>query len=810
VVENCALLASPFRFEAGEGFARGGVVLTGHSDLTRIAPAPIAEVCESRLETAIPRSSYRIAALSLLLILLAVNYRLLTGKASPVWDAFDYFGPYYSLIADHARQAQVLLWNPWISAGSPDFAEPELGTLSPVQILVGAVAGGTRAGFVAYWLLIWYLGGVGLLLLARHLRAPAWGALVAVLGFAFSGFFVGHAQHTSSLYSMAALPWLVWRLDVALTGKRWLPAVQAGALWGLSALGGYPQLTILSGGFVVLWAGLRLWCAESSAGGGFRRPSPLFVAAALVGFAAVGLLVLAPSYVGFFSEAAGYSDRAGPRLREICTISNALPAGALATFASPYLAILMLFNRDLWTFTDVAMVSIYMGAAVSVLASFALLSRPRSRWRWGLAGVAGLFVLCSLGKDLPVRGWLYDWVAPTRYFRNAAMFSAYAIFIAAVLALFASRDLASAMAQGGSRIWKRLLVAAATTSLGAIIAYSITIHRVANRGNRFSQATVCLLITWTALTVSAAGGWIWPRLRQLAPALLVTIAIADALFVNTLAGSLARSGPGFVTNIWNRVSSEHVSSLELTEGKLQRQLRPPAWLNEPLFPSPNNPDRPPIALNNRNLWLKVPVYESYNTLSNRFFAASGYEPVLAAMATGEHRIWFSPDVASVALDDAAYHALVERSRVLQAPVLVVHPPREMAHVPAPGRAGAQDARNVEAIMRLPAARQVNSRVLYYWPNRLALEVDCPQSGWLLVTDRWAPGWRATVNGEAAEVFGGDFVYRALHVKAGRNQVRFDYRPQGWPLLLFLSWGTLAVVLGWSLHNALAGSDLSRG
>jgi hypothetical protein len=72
-------------------------------------------------------------------VLLAANSKLLRGKADPQWDAADFFGPSYSPVADHVRAHRLLTWNPWVSGGSPDFAEPELGISSPVMLLTATV-----------------------------------------------------------------------------------------------------------------------------------------------------------------------------------------------------------------------------------------------------------------------------------------------------------------------------------------------------------------------------------------------------------------------------------------------------------------------------------------------------------------------------------------------------------------------------------------------------------------------------------------------------------------------------------------------
>jgi len=64
---------------------------------------------------------------------------------------------------------------------------------------------------------------------------------------------------------------------------------------------------------------------------------------------------------------------------------------------------------------------------------------------------------------------------------------------------------------------------------------------------------------------------------------------------------------------------------------------------------------------------------------------------------------------------------------------------------------------------------------------------------LLVTERWAAGWIAEVNHKPVEVWGGNFIFRAVPVQRGLNDVRFTYHPFGYPGLLILSWSTLALV-----------------
>src|SRR4051812_263001 len=207
----------------------------------------------------------RLALAILIGLFFAANLQLLVGWAFEQWDGQGFFAPFYSFLARVTRSGHLLLWNPFSNGGSPDFAEPQIGAFSPLMLLFGLIAGPDPQAFRVYWLLIWLFGGLGMFVFARHLNAPPWGRLLAALSFVFSGFFIGHGQHVSVIYSYAFLPWIAWRLDVALlTGRRW-PACEAGALWGLSALAGNPAITITTALFLGAFALARAVGGEGDA-----------------------------------------------------------------------------------------------------------------------------------------------------------------------------------------------------------------------------------------------------------------------------------------------------------------------------------------------------------------------------------------------------------------------------------------------------------------------------------------------------------------------------------------------------------------
>ena len=88
------------------------------------------------------------------------------------------------------------------------------------------------------------------------------------------------------------------------------------------------------------------------------------------------------------------------------------------------------------------------------------------------------------------------------------------------------------------------------------------------------------------------------------------------------------------------------------------------------------------------------------------------------------------------------------------------------------------------------------------PETVTLDVDAKETAFLVLTDLYYPGWRATVDGVATTVFRADYLFRGVEVPLGKHRVEFTYRSRSFQLGLAITiFGATALVVGLVLVGA---------
>ena len=78
---------------------------------------------------------------------------------------------------------------------------------------------------------------------------------------------------------------------------------------------------------------------------------------------------------------------------------------------------------------------------------------------------------------------------------------------------------------------------------------------------------------------------------------------------------------------------------------------------------------------------------------------------------------------------------------------------------------------------------------------LSATVLAPRDGLAVVLDPFYPGWRATVDGASVPILRADYAFQAVPVKAGRHELRLEYRNRLVPLGAVVSLAALLLLLG---------------
>ncbi|OGR40863.1 MAG: hypothetical protein A2X35_02715 [Elusimicrobia bacterium GWA2_61_42] len=90
-----------------------------------------------------------------------------------------------------------------------------------------------------------------------------------------------------------------------------------------------------------------------------------------------------------------------------------------------------------------------------------------------------------------------------------------------------------------------------------------------------------------------------------------------------------------------------------------------------------------------------------------------------------------------------------------------------------------------------------ARITAYGPDSVAIDCAAPAEGWLVLSDTYFRGWKASVNGTPAEILRADYNLRAVKVKKGFNSVKFSYAPPEFYAGLLLTLLSLAgFVFAW--------------
>lgn len=705
---------------------------------------------------------------------LALSAPFLFGQVLLFRDGLQFAAPIWSLAASAIDSGRLPQWNPLIYGGTPLLAELDAGVFYPARAVFLALPPATAA--TAFALLHLPVAGFGAYWLTRTLGGSRISATIAGTGFVTSGYLL--SLHGGDLYfaGAAILPvatTLLLRTAEVPSRRR---AVPAAVLVALLVFNGELQAAIFAGLLSLSLALARDCSARARLGGA------ACVLAALLGGAALAAVQLLPTltFAGSTTRAHGLSldDAATWSLAPARWIEFLVPQPFGISYPeNGYWGATLLDPPHLLPWAP----SLYLGPLFVVLGV--------TGWKGGarrervLAALGGMALLLAAGKALPFFGWWHLLVPLANRFRYPEKFALVATLVLVLLA---------ALSLDGPPMPRRrrvlfgiaavMAVAAGLAStrpawLVAWIAHGLVVGS-ATATPEEAAGTLALALARTAALAAAFG--LVLRLRTARVSLGNTLLIALVLIDGVTGGSAALS---FGSGGFLREPPPVVAQLRsaMPAGSTNR-----FW--------PDRSCRYPGGEGEGTLLERVRAWE-WSTGKENFlemFALAdivGYgaaespekiaifqavgrtDPLKAARLFGAAvRLGCTPDGRSVVspIDNPLPRAFVTSARRVPSSELL----RELQDPRFdPGRVALLEGPPSDA----PADGLV---------QRATIERDDPEAvdvrtggaaGTLILTDSFAPGWTAAIDGASAEIYRVDGLWRGVELPAGAHRVTFRYQ-----------------------------------
>jgi hypothetical protein len=705
------------------------------------------------------------------------------------------------LVESWRETGQLPQWCPYNLGGMPFLHDTQVAAYYPPHLPLFLVPE-SLIGPPLSWLTVAHVvvAGWGMFAYARRRGFGRAGALVAALGFMFAGKWLMHvlaAGHIVVL-GVAWVPWVLLLLEEAMRrGSVW-HATLAGAGFALIVLSAHPQMTFYAGLFVALWT------VETAQAAGWKHWFLCGACTAAVA-AALSAVELLPTIA-----AARLASRWGGT------------AGQNPLFDTRN--ILQLFGPFLGSMRHEQQSGIgVLQLAVAGLAIW--LSPRRARWPALVFVILAIFAFGggALLRSLP---GLTLFRLPTRMMQLAA-------FPLAFLAGMAVDALVVGLRWNPTLHRRCLLWVAGVGVIGVglvLLAGHVTGEMI----------RVLPYVASAAITLGIAA-WLVVSSRGSAPtwkvSLLVVLLLADSwilawgLVAVRPETEIYAASPAVRYLIEHRNERGRVLDRDWTQGTSTSPLgtgTPLALLHrlevvrgyEPLdvlrykefLQMIEDRDTPIRAGNKFTFPAMIDIKISNLPLLDLFGVRYVLQPAEAVPASPTWRNVME-DESPVAyemtgLETAGMHALppyvVYRNPNALPRAFVV---REASPLPERSRVLAamkqtdfrrhvllEDFTPAQVAQETADTEQTAVAIVNYQPDRIEIQVGDGPGGWLVLTDVWYPGWSCSIDGNATPVHRANFLFRAVAVPAGAQEVVFTFALPRYDLGKRLSGLTLAAVM----------------
>lgn len=789
-----------------------------------------------------------ILAMALLAALVAVFFWkiLFTSALAYGRDLFVIFYPWRKFLFSSFAQGLIPLWNPYTYGGSPFLANMHSAVLYPLNIffLFSPLAQG-----LAYFVVLHiFLAATFMYLYAREVGVSQAGSLIAAISFAFSGWFVKHFEVIPHPATVAWAPLIFFFYEKALKHNGTLARnkylILGGAAFALQVLSGHPLFvyTIFS---LLIYS---IFMAVHGRRGGAKSSAKPLASFAIISasgslFSAAQLL---PAY-----EYVVHSNRTNMSYDYATQLS--LPIKQLLGAFAPYL-----FgdpaNNTYWGSGFFWMMTIYTGVGALFLALVASLANFHQVRVKFLTSLAIISLVLSLGNNTPLYYAIYA-VPAFGKLRYPAMFVSSYIFAVAALAGIGYDSLEEARRKKGA-----LISAIATFAVAAVaIAAMIYLHwnklyllawalpylwwrplrdalgffsTMAYRTSLF-HLYAPLALTLAVLAAAAALKLSHRAIKPVRIFLLSFITFDLLLFGMKLSPltqqelySAQPSSASFLRadKDYFRIWAHRKARVDLSKF-YNYSFRPSGFgsskIEVLLKMKEALPYNVPMAYGIFSAMgydsIKVNRYRTYGIAAEEAFDKSGhsmldllnvkyimsYEKLLIEdleqVWSGDSgmriyvnktylpRAYFASDIKMVKGEEAVMDEIKKPGFNPRA-YIVVDESELKSQKSKPREQGSQGS---------ASKGEGWATIVAYGPNSIKIRAGAAANSYLVLSEVYFPGWKAYVDGKAAEIIPANLIFRAIPFPSGEHEVILNYEPFTFKLGAALS---IASILGAILYS----------
>lgn len=716
-------------------------------------------------------------------------------------------------------------WYPYDALGQPYVGMVISGAFHPTNLLGLFLSPGMAIKVNV--LLCYPFAIAGTYLFARRLELPRAPALLSGMLYAFSGYMVAITNNLLYLMAAATFPWAFWAADRFFSSPSILSATIAALCASLVLYAGDSQSFVVC---CTLLVALAFWRSTG--------PAPIRRAGLALGLMLLTAAVSAAQLLPALSVLRG--SKAGEQTLKIAQTWSFHPLRILDLLIGPLFKLPLvgpdakaICRRLLEADMDTLWVdSVYLGAPAFALGGLALWTfRKNVRAQLIAVGLLALVVL-SLGKYAGLYEWLYRLVPLWRPFRYPEKLLPYALFTAALAAGAGLKVALESVSARRRAAWVLSAVAAGCFGLAAIEYFAAPVERFV------------LPAVWSGMPPPAAVKGIGSAFVRFSVATGLTAAVGALIL-----GAIRRSELAGTLMVLTFAGSQYAINEPVYELTFPVVLETPSAFVERIREAEGAPALGGYRVGSAVESYSLPKVEGTSTVDRMALVAAyalepdipafwglesfnGYLPAASsryADLTKQGRVFWTRHLGLMSGRYVSLNAdtfaeiggaadVVVSENVLLNMVLLRNPlalPRAyFTHERCAG-----DSRSLLRLMRsrgfettrealiecpevsppVPAGDPPGTvEIASYAPEEVRVRVQARQTGLLVLTDAYYPGWTATVDGEPAEILPTNHALRGVRVEAGSREVVFRYRTPGLAVGVLFSLLTLAAGLALGL------------